>query len=219
MIFVLLVALLNGIDSSAHLGAIDYMGKTIAVLGGGINNISPKENVGLYNKIIENDGLVISEYDVNAEAESRNFPIRNRIIAGLSALTIVVEAKFRSGSSITARYAKEQGKKVFCLPSNLGVKNGVGTNNLIANGAKILTSINDIFKELDISNKPIEHKNKFIKNEYKNLYGILSYMPMNLNDVIKLSKMQTYEVMPLLSMMELEGLVKCLPGGKIKKED
>ena len=209
----------NGIDSSAHIGAIKYSGNTIAVLGGGINNITVEKNIKLYNSIIQNNGLVISEHPKNIIPESKNFPIRNRIISGLSEIVIVVEAKYRSGSSITARYAKEQNKKVFCVPSNLGIKNGVGTNHLIAEGAKILTNVDDVLRELNIKTGiNYEECEKTINPEYKELYDILTYMPMNLNDVIRLTKKEPYEIMQKIAMMELEGLVKSLPGGKIKKE-
>lgn len=105
-----------GADGVAHKEALDLGEKTIAVIGGGFNHIFPPENIKLYERIVNEGGLVISEYKDDVEASSQNFPIRNRIIAGLSLGVLVVEAKARSGSGITARYAKEQGKKVFAFP-------------------------------------------------------------------------------------------------------
>lgn len=123
-------------------------GGTIAVLGAGFNHIYPEENVNLVKQIIKNGGAIISEYPPNTEANLANFPIRNRIIAGLSECTIVVEAKFRSGSSVTARHCSMQGKKVYCVPGRIGDKTGRGTNNLIKKGAYILTDVNEILIEL-----------------------------------------------------------------------
>lgn len=132
---------------------------------------------------------------------------------------IVVEAKFRSGSTITARYAKEQNKNVYCLPSNLGVKNGVGTNTLIAKGSKILLSENQILEELNIKVKSINNsKSKPIKKEYKEIYKTLTNMPKNINEIIRESKILSSEVFQLLTIMELEGLIKSLPGNKYVKE-
>ena len=105
-----------GADSVAHRECLENNGKTIAVMGGGFNHIYPSENIELYKKILDNDGLVITEYEDDKEAINTNFPKRNRIISGLSMGVLIVEAKYRSGSSITAKYAFEQGKKVFALP-------------------------------------------------------------------------------------------------------
>lgn len=123
-------------------------GKTIAVIGSGFNHIYPEENINLVKEIIKNGGAIISEYPPNTEANLANFPIRNRIIAGISECTIVVEAKFRSGSSVTARHCSMQGKKVYCVPGRIGDKTGRGTNNLIKKGAHILTDVNEILIEL-----------------------------------------------------------------------
>lgn len=108
-----------GADGVAHKETLDNNGKTIAVLGSGFNHIFPKENIDLYNKIIDNDGLVITEYEDNIEPLSKNFPERNRIVSGLSKGVLVIEAKYRSGTSITVNYAKMQGKKVFALPRKI----------------------------------------------------------------------------------------------------
>lgn len=123
-------------------------GRTIAVLGSGFNYIYPEENINLVKEIIKNGGAVISEYPPNTEINLSNFPVRNRIIAGLANSTIVIEAKARSGSSVTARHSTIQGKKVYCVPGRIGDKTGRGTNNLIKKGAHILTDINEILIEL-----------------------------------------------------------------------
>lgn len=123
-------------------------GKTIAVIGSGFNHIYPEENISLVKEIIKNGGAIISEYPPNTEANLADFPIRNRIIAGISECTIVIEAKFRSGSSVTARHCSMQGKKVYCVPGRIGDKTGRGTNNLIKKGAHILTDVNEILIEL-----------------------------------------------------------------------
>lgn len=123
-------------------------GRTIAVLGSGFNHIYPEENIKLVKEIIKNGGAVISEYPPNTEVNLSNFPVRNRIIAGLANSTIVIEAKARSGSSVTARHSTMQGKKVYCVPGRIEDKTGRGTNNLIRKGAHILTDINEILIEL-----------------------------------------------------------------------
>lgn len=122
-------------------------GKTIAVLGAGFNHIYPEENVNLVKEIIKNGGAIVSEHPPNTEVKLSNFPIRNRIIAGIANSTIVVEAKARSGSSVTARHSSLQGKKVYCVPGRIGDKTGRGTNNLIKKGAYILTDVNQILSE------------------------------------------------------------------------
>lgn len=137
-----------GIDKYAHLGALDSkIGKTIAVLGTGIgdNDIYPFENKKVFERILENDGTIISEFKLGTKPEKYNFPMRNRIISGLSKKIIVVEAKENSGSLITVNYALEQGKDIFAVPGNITSLNSSGTNKLIAEGAQIFTGINEIF--------------------------------------------------------------------------
>lgn len=139
-----------GIDTIAHETCIERGGKTIAVLGSGFKNIFPKENKKLFYKIIESGGLVISEYSFDEPAQKKNFPKRNRIISGLSDGVLVVEAAYRSGTSITTKYARSQGKTIFCVPNSIGNKNSYGSIELARNGAKIVTSGYDILQELGV---------------------------------------------------------------------
>jgi len=106
---------LCGIDSAAHTGTLQAGGATIAVLGGGFNHIFPKENIPLYNEILQNGGAVITEYEPNERVKSEHFLARNRIVSGMSMGTLVVEAMYRSGTSVTAALARQQGRKVFCV--------------------------------------------------------------------------------------------------------
>lgn len=153
-----------GIDSAAHKGTLEVKGKTIAVLGSGFNNIFPKENMELFKEIIENDGLVITEYEPDTEPSSNKFLERNRIVSGLSIGILVVEAAYRSGTSVTAKLAVEQERKVFVLPHEIGDIHGVGTNRLIRNGAILVTSTKDIIDEFNflefnrLEEKIIENK-------------------------------------------------------------
>lgn len=138
-----------GIDKYAHLGALDStIGKTIAVLGTGIGNkdIYPLENKKVFERILESNGTIISEFKLGTKPEKYNFPMRNRIISGLSKKIIIVEAKENSGSLITANYALEQGKDIFAVPGNITFFNSIGTNKLIAEGAQIFTETNDILR-------------------------------------------------------------------------
>lgn len=131
-----------GIDTQAHIGA---HGKTIAVLGSGVDIIYPEENKTLAKEIIHNGGLIISEYPIGTKPEKMYFPSRNRIISGISDGVIVVEARQKSGSLITAEFALEQGKDVYAVPGNITSLNSEGTNNLIKEGAIPFTNIEDLF--------------------------------------------------------------------------
>lgn len=158
-----------GIDTAAHYGSVYEKGSTIAVLGGGLNRIYPKENLWLYNEIINNNGCVITEHEDNDETVVANFPKRNRIISGIADAVLVIEAKHRSGSKITARYAIEQGKKVYCIPHNLDDVNGVGINELILDGAKMITSIGQILKDLygEIKTKEVIEQKCIVPGKYQ----------------------------------------------------
>lgn len=139
--------LAKGIDTYSHIGCLQAKGKTIAVLGSGFYNIYPKENIEIAKKILEKGGTIISEYNPYEKTKKENFPCRNRIISGISNGVVVVEAKEKSGTFITVDLALEQGKNVFAVPGNIFSKNSQGTNNLIKQGAKIVTKVEDIIEE------------------------------------------------------------------------
>ncbi len=202
-----------GIDSAAHNGAKSEIGKTIAVLGGGFNYIFPEENEDLFYEILEEGGCIVSEYAPNVKADSKYFPIRNRIVSGLSNGVLVVEARHRSGTSITAKYAKQQGKSIFCIPSNLGETTGVGTGRLIQEGASLVLTPDDILiklgLQLDATKETILENIKVeVDEQYRTVYELLGKMPMNINEIAKKSKKNVIEINTTLTMLELEGLVK-----------
>lgn len=200
-----------GIDSAAHIGSKGELGKTIAVLGSGFNNIFPKENEALFHEIIEQGGAVITEYEPNTESASENFRNRNRIVSGLSDGVLVVEAKARSGTSITSKYARQQGKELFCIPSNLDTTTGVGTGKLIQKGAKLVLTPNDILSYLNIKSKEknvTKDKKVFVDKKYREVYNSLSKIPINVNEICKNTNKDIIEVNTTLTMLELEGAVK-----------
>lgn len=139
--------LARGIDSISQQATVNKKGKTIAVLGNSLDTIYPAENKILAENIIKNGGAIISEYVIGTKIEKMNFPARNRIISGLSDGVIVVEAKKKSGTMITVDFALEQGKNIFAIPGDITSKNSEGTNELIKQGAKTVTSIEDILEE------------------------------------------------------------------------
>lgn len=136
--------LAKGIDSYSHIGAVCAKGKTIAIIGSGLDITYPKENEYLYKKIVETDGCIISEYPIGTKPNKMNFPARNRIISGLSKAIIVIEAKEKSGTLITVDFALEQGRDIYVVPGNINSINSIGTNELIKQGAKIATTYKDI---------------------------------------------------------------------------
>ena len=144
-----------GIDTYAHLGTLQVVesgfsnkGKTIAVLGSGLDEIYPKENINLAKQIIKSGGCIVSEYPLGTKPEKLNFPQRNRIISGLSKGVVIVEASEKSGSLITAEFALEQCRDVFSIPGNILNSTSVGTNNLIKQGAKLVTSYRDVLEDI-----------------------------------------------------------------------
>jgi DNA processing protein len=140
--------LARGIDSAAHRGAIEAKGKTIAVLGTGLDSVYPKENAKLTEEILASGGAVVTQFPLETPPLKENFPYRNRVISGLSLGVLVVEASERSGSLITARLATEQNREVFAVPGNITSKNSFGTNYLIKDGAKVVQQYKDVIEEL-----------------------------------------------------------------------
>ena len=210
-----------GADTVAHKETIKNRGKTIAVLPCGLNNIYPKENIELYKNIVNSGGLVISEYENNFEAESKRFLERNRIVSALSLGLLVVEAKHRSGTSVTVDFAKEQGKKVFAIPGRLDSKNGVGVNRMIKEGAIMVVSANDIIQEVpEFQNlsKNISIKNDFVKKEYRKIYSFLNDEPVSLDELCIKTNNGVQETLNLLSLMEIDDLIEEIVGaGYVRK--
>lgn len=209
----------SGIDTSAHIGALKAEGPTIAVLGSGFNNIYPPQNVDLFERILKNNGAVISEYPPNTEKAPNNFRRRNRIVSGLSQGILVIEAAQKSGTGITVNYARKQKKPIFALPSSIENKKGEGTNRLLKRDGILVTDVNDILeyynmkKVKQITIDDIEEKIKIdIKPEYQKIYDVLKDGRRHINQISIITKMKISEVNSILLMMELEGLIRSLPG-------
>ena len=202
-----------GADSIAHKTVLENNGETIVVLGHGLKYIYPKENEKLLKSIIKNKGLVVTEYNYNIEPNKKNFPKRNRIISALSDGVLVVEAAYRSGTSITVNYAKKQGKKVFAIPGRLDHYLGIGVNNFIKEGAILTTKIEDIVKYYPqfINKKRIIKSKKIIctiKEEYKEVYLFLNSEERNFQEIAQYTGKSIPEILSLLTNMELEGIIK-----------
>lgn len=223
---VIISGMAKGIDSFAHMGCICGKGSTIAVLPSGTKNIYPKENKNLYKKIIENGGLIVTEYDEQQQADSNKFLERNRIVSGLSIGILVVEGGYRSGTSVTARLAKKQGKDIFCIPSNLENSKGITPNELIKQGAFLVTEVEDIinkYPELNLKKIKIENieniENIEIKDEYKTIYNILDKeKQIHINEISKKCKLSIDEINYKLMLLELEDKIISLPGNNYKRK-
>lgn len=207
----------KGIDTAAHMGALKAGGKTVAVLGGGFKHIYPEENTNLFFSIIENGGAVVSEYKENTQPVSKRFVERNRIVSGLSMGVLIIEAKHRSGTAITANFARIQGRKIFCIPHSLEQKEGIGTNRQIKNGAKLITTPEEIIEELNIKTEKIKEEEKVIEitnvpEEYLPVYKCISEKPINVDELCKKTKLEISNVNFILTMLELEGYIEQLPG-------
>ena len=210
-----------GTDTYAHIGCLNSNGKTIAVLGDGFNHIFPAKNKKLFHQIINNSGLIVSEYPPDTMWKSEYFLARNRIVSGLSIGTLVIEAAYRSGTSVTARLTKQQGRKLFCIPSDIYSSHGIGTNNFIREGAILTTSVSDIFCEYDFLEEFVDKSsdvlstkvsNVFVPDEYKPIYDLLSKEAISIDSISKKLKLNINEVNSVLLMMELNGYVRKLPG-------
>lgn len=213
-----------GIDSFAHIGCIEGTGKTIAVLPSGLNKIYPQENEKLLKTILENGGLIITEYEENEEADYNKFLERNRIVSGLAIGTLVVEGGHRSGTSVTANLAKLQGKKVFCIPSSLENKKGITPNKLIKEGAFLVTEVEDVinqYPELNFKRQEFEQidkKDESVENEYKEVYNALKYeKELHINEIAKIVNLSINEVSYKLMMLELQDKIVSLPGNNYRK--
>ncbi|MCL5410350.1 MAG: DNA-processing protein DprA [Patescibacteria group bacterium] len=208
-----------GIDAVAHKAALDVGGITIGVLGCGLDRIYPASNLALGREIIEKNGAVISEFPPGTPPMKYNFPARNRIIAGLTLGTLVVEAAEQSGALITAYQALEYNREVFAVPGNIDSETSKGTNLLIQKGAKLVTKPEDILEEFNIEAKNIEQKNREFLPENENekiILNILSSEERLVDDIIAESKLNIITVNTVLTLMEMKGIVDNIGGGRYK---
>lgn len=208
----------RGIDSRAHLGALEGGGKTIAVLGCGTEIVYPPENRELMERICSS-GAVISEYLPDTEPMPYHFPARNRIISGLSQCIVIVEANEKSGSLITADFALEQGRDVFAVPGNINSVNSAGTNRLIREGARIITNTGDILEELKINyyggcwfNSEKSLSGMKLGKEEKSIAKRLLNGPAHIDAIAQDCGINIQLASSLLVMLELSGFVEQLPG-------
>lgn len=210
-----------GIDSIAHKTCLECSGKTVAVLPSGLENICKATNKGLIQEIINNGGAVISEYENNVQADYNKFLERNRIVAGLGIGTLVVEAGYRSGTSVTARFTHQNKKPVFCIPSSLENIKGKTTNELIQKGAKLVKDAEDIIKEI-IKNNPeiilkkrkLQQKDCYfdISPELLKIYKEITDTPIDVNKIARRTGLSISEVNYKTMILQLEDKIVELPG-------
>lgn len=221
-----------GVDTIAHETCLENDGHTIAVLGSGLNKVFPSENKELFNRIVNSGGCVMSEHMPDEEAKKIYFPARNRIVSGLSLATLVIEAAYRSGTSITAKFAFEQGKKVFCIPNSIGSKNSSGTINLIKKGATMITNAEEILYSLGLIDK-LDDYEKYLEEQKINKAKMLEeeeldgldedvkkvYFYIKENKVINSDiicnelNMSIQDINTYLTILELKGLILNKSGG------
>jgi DNA processing protein len=229
----------RGIDAAAHRGAIAGKGRTIAVLGCGLDIIYPSENEKLYNEIPAH-GAIITEFPFGTPPNAANFPARNRIISGLSLGVVVVEATDKSGSLITARIAGEQGREVFAVPGSIDSAGSKGTNKLIKEGAKLVETVQDILEEIAPQiKKPDVDTDKDDINRHLNAPGEvdihnqvidlsadeimilknISSKPLHVNTIIESTGLNAGKVLNVLMQLELKGIITKSPGAIVTKND
>ncbi|GFR35842.1 DNA processing protein DprA [Thermobrachium celere] len=201
----------RGIDTEAHLGSLDAGGYTIAVLGSGFDNIYPKENIKLLNRIIDN-GCVLTEYLPNIKPYGYNFPERNRIISGLSKAVLVVEASINSGSMITVNCALEQGKDVYAIPGDIYKETSRGCNKLIKEGAKLIDSVDDILYEFGIRAENSQYNIELDECEQR-ILECISEGKITFEQIKNKCKMETSFLLTKLTLLECKGIIKRLYGG------
>ncbi len=216
----------RGIDTAAHMGALDAKGSTIAVLGSGFHHVYPKENIRLFHKIAEN-GAVISEFSLDTPPDHHHFPIRNRIISGLSLGAVIVEAAKKSGSLITARLSAEQNREVFAVPGSITSYKSSGTHALIKQGAKLVEHVRDIFEEIGYDTtvtiprkdkkETAEPINSLDKIEAMVLKALEPY-PVHIDTLSRKLSILPGQLSATLLQLEIKGLVRQDPGKRFSRQ-
>ncbi|KKQ52766.1 MAG: protecting protein DprA protein [Parcubacteria group bacterium GW2011_GWD2_38_11] len=206
-----------GVDAMAHLGALSAKGKTIAVLGNSLDkaSIAPRTNFQLSEDILAGGGLLITEFPVKTSASIGTFPARNRIMAGMSLGTLVVEAAEKSGSLITANLALDYNRDVFAVPGSIFSPQSTGTHLLIKAGAKLVTCAEDVLAELrleSVEKIPEKTANLKLTDDEKKVYTVLSHESLHIDRISKLTKLETSTISSILAMMEIKGAIKNVGG-------
>ncbi len=209
----------RGIDSIGHLAALKENGRTLAVLGSGLDVLYPPENKKLAGRIASS-GAILSEFLFGTKPEAPNFPRRNRLISGLSLGVVIVEAGSKSGALVTAHCALEQNREVFAVPGNLGSKTSEGTNRLIKEGAKLVTSVEDILEELrlDVNKEKTMSRVRTERNLAKlsemetSIFKLISDEPYHIDKIASGASVGVPQALSTLLSLELKGLVKQLSG-------
>ena len=221
--FTVVSGLALGIDAIAHQTTLDCGGKTIAVLGGGVGdkNIGPRTNFTLAQNILKNDGLLVSEYSDEEKIFASNFAVRDRIISGLSLGVLVVEADEKSGALITAKCALDQNRDVFAVPGSVLSPRSAGPNSLIQSGAKLVMNAYDIINEYHENLQLFSDKKKSILTKNPTEKKIVNLLDEHgilfVDDIIRMSGMETPAISVSLSMLEIRGIIKNLGNGKYRK--
>lgn len=214
---VIVSGLALGIDSIAHKNTIENNGITIAVLGNGLDAIYPSNNRYLADKIVQSGGVLFSEFPLGTPSFKYNFPFRNRIIAGLSLGTLVVEAGTISGSLITARCALDYNREVFAVPGDIFRESSQGPNGLIKMGAKLVMTAEDILSELNIKVKIEQHEIKNMVADTKDEALVLKYLsdePAHIDKIVTATKLDIITINQTLVMMEMKGKIRNLGGNQ-----
>ena len=203
--------LAKGIDTDAHKGALEGQGDTFAILGCGVDVCYPSENRYLYQRIIGNGGI-ISEYPPKTAPVSGYFPMRNRIISGLSDCVVVIEAREKSGSLITADYAMEQGRDVYALPGRITDRLSAGCNHLIKQGAGIVQSVEDFLADLDIFTEnlccQVDFQKNLLEKDERLVYSLTDFHPVGLGTLVERTNFSITLILEIIEKLESLGLVK-----------
>ena len=212
----------RGIDTISHKCTIEAGGLTAAVFGSGLDVIYPPENKALYKDLVLN-GVAISEFFLGSHPDPYNFPRRNRIISGLSLGVLIVEAADRSGALLTAEHALDQGREVFAVPGNINSKTSQGTNTIIKQGAKLVTSAADILEELKFLVSPKktvsdEQICRDLDDNQRKIFEVLGHEPLQIDKIVKQSGLTVSHALEVLLDLELNGHVRQLSGKMFVKE-
>ena len=207
-----------GIDTFALRSAVENRGYAIAVLGNGLLNPYPASNRGLFKKILDAGGAIVSEFSPEERPAKENFPRRNRIISALSDILLVVEAGEKSGSLITAAWATEQNVDVYAVPGPITAETSKGTNLLIKEGAKVALSPDDILYDLGVRRRAEKIKPQLTEEEEK-IYSAITHEPIHIDALSEKLGMEVFNLMPLLFSLELKGMVRQLPGKYYVREE